>query len=114
VHHEDIEDEQRPVEDAFDPQDMRTMGGLKDKMPVTTLVYAIGTLALAGIPIFAGFWSKDEILAHAAYNDQFPIIYWILVLAAIVLHSIWGANSRWSSWASRATKRPNMPMKARR
>jgi NADH-quinone oxidoreductase subunit L len=84
VHHEDIDhDEQRAVEEDFDPQDMRTMGGLKDKMPVTTLVYAIGTLALAGIPIFAGFWSKDEILAHAAYNGQFPVIYWILTLAAI-------------------------------
>lgn len=83
VHHEDIEDEQRPVEDEFDPQDMRTMGGLKNRMPVTTAVYAIGTLALAGIPIFAGFWSKDEILAHAAHNGQFPIIYWILTLAAI-------------------------------
>lgn len=84
VHHEDIDDDKhRSVEDEFDPQDMRTMGGLRHRMPVTTAVYAIGTLALAGIPIFAGFWSKDEILAHAAYNGQFPIIYWILVLAAI-------------------------------
>lgn len=49
----------------FDPQDMRNMGGLRRKMPVTYRVYLIGTLALAGIFPFAGFWSKDEILADS-------------------------------------------------
>lgn len=46
-------------------QDMRHMGGLGKKMPVTHIAFWIGTLALAGIPPFAGFWSKDEILAEA-------------------------------------------------
>ena len=68
--------------DHFDPQDMRTMGGLKNKMPWTFRTYMVGALALAGIPIFAGFWSKDEILAHASSND-FTAIYWMLTLAAI-------------------------------
>lgn len=45
--------------------DMMQMGGLRKKMPITTTVFVIGALALAGIPPFAGFWSKDEILAHA-------------------------------------------------
>jgi NADH-quinone oxidoreductase subunit L len=49
----------------FDPQDMRNMGGLARKMPITFFTYLMGTLALAGIFPFAGFWSKDEILAEA-------------------------------------------------
>lgn len=52
-------------DDHFDPQDMRTMGGLRQRMPITFWTYIIGTLALAGIFPFAGFWSKDEILADA-------------------------------------------------
>ncbi len=43
-------------------QDMRLMGGLRKYMPVTALTFLIGTLAICGIPPFAGFWSKDEIL----------------------------------------------------
>jgi NADH-quinone oxidoreductase subunit L len=46
-------------------QDIRRMGGLREKMPVTFMAYAVGMLALAGFPLlFSGFWSKDEIL-HA-------------------------------------------------
>lgn len=51
--------------DEFDPQDMRNMGGLRHRMPITYWTYLIGTLALVGIWPFAGFWSKDEILADA-------------------------------------------------
>ncbi|NES95963.1 MAG: NAD(P)H-quinone oxidoreductase subunit 5 [Desertifilum sp. SIO1I2] len=46
-------------------QDMRLMGGLRKYMPITALTFLIGTLAICGIPPFAGFWSKDEILASA-------------------------------------------------
>ena len=52
-------------EEEFDPQDMRNMGGLRKRMPLTYWTYLIGTLALAGIFPFAGFWSKDEILADS-------------------------------------------------
>ncbi len=71
----------------FDPQDMRYMGGLKDKMRATFWPYLIGALALAGIFPFAGFWSKDEILAHASANqgnyNVFLIVYIMLTLAAM-------------------------------
>jgi NAD(P)H-quinone oxidoreductase subunit 5 len=43
-------------------QDMRLMGGLRKYMPITASTFFIGTLAISGIPPFAGFWSKDEIL----------------------------------------------------
>ncbi|GIK58171.1 MAG: NADH-quinone oxidoreductase subunit L [Chloroflexi bacterium] len=52
-----------------DPQDMRYMGGLRHKMPVTFWAFLIGGMALSGLPfITAGFWSKDEIFAHAYHE----------------------------------------------
>ncbi|MBD2256815.1 NAD(P)H-quinone oxidoreductase subunit 5 [Pseudanabaena sp. FACHB-2040] len=53
--------------DAAYAQDMRMMGGLRKYMPVTSATFLIGTLAISGIPPFAGFWSKDEILG-ATFN----------------------------------------------
>jgi NADH-quinone oxidoreductase subunit L len=64
-HAHDEHDHAHGHEEAFDPQDMRNMGGLRHKMPITYWTYLIGTLALAGIFPFAGFWSKDEILADS-------------------------------------------------
>jgi NAD(P)H-quinone oxidoreductase subunit 5 len=46
-------------------QDMRLMGGLRKYMPITAGAFFIGNLAICGIPPFAGFWSKDEILGQA-------------------------------------------------
>ncbi len=66
--------------EVFDPGDMRNMGGLRKTMPVTFWLYMIGTLALAGIFPFAGFWSKDEILLDASLH--FTSVYWQLTLAA--------------------------------
>jgi NADH-quinone oxidoreductase subunit L len=63
-HGDDHHDAHHEEED-FDPQDMRNMGGLRSRMPITYWTYVIGTLALAGIIPFAGFWSKDEILADS-------------------------------------------------
>ena len=68
--------------EVFDPGDMRNMGGLRKTMPVTFWVYMIGTLALAGIFPFAGFWSKDEILLDASLH--YPHVYWILSAAAFL------------------------------
>ncbi len=53
-----------------DPQDMRNMGGLRKKMPITAATFIIATLAISGIPLMSGFMSKDEILAGAtAYSS---------------------------------------------
>jgi NADH-quinone oxidoreductase subunit L len=51
-----------------DAQDMRNMGGLKSKMPLTFITFLLATIAIAGIPGFAGFFSKDEILWQAFAN----------------------------------------------
>jgi NADH-quinone oxidoreductase subunit L len=51
-------------------QDMQKMGGLKRHLPVTYRTFVVGSLALAGIPVFAGFFSKDEILAAAAASGM--------------------------------------------
>lgn len=66
--------------EVFDPGDMRNMGGLRKTMPVTFWLYMIGTLALAGIFPFAGFWSKDEILLDASLH--YTSVYWQLTIAA--------------------------------
>jgi NADH-quinone oxidoreductase subunit L len=66
--------------EAFDPGDMRNMGGLRKTMPITFWLYMIGTLALAGIFPFAGFWSKDEILLDASLHYQ--SVYILLSIAA--------------------------------
>ncbi len=56
------------IEACHHNQDIRTMGGLREKMPWTAGTFLISCLAIAGIPIFAGFFSKDEILLHAYTN----------------------------------------------
>jgi NADH-quinone oxidoreductase subunit L len=65
-----------------DPQDMRNMGGLRKKMPVTFWVYLFGALALAGVAPLAGFFSKDEILTAASSFN--PAIFILLILAAFL------------------------------
>jgi len=56
-------------------QDMRRMGGLWKKTPVTFAVMLCATVAIAGIPPFSGFWSKDEILLGAWHRS--PVLFWI-------------------------------------
>ena len=59
-------------------QDMRLMGGLRKYMPATAGTFLIGTLAISGIPPFAGFWSKDEILGSAfAVNPALWVVGWL-------------------------------------
>lgn len=61
-------------------QDMRNMGGLKNKIPVTHLTFLIGTLAISGFPLLSGMISKDEILANAYGNS--PFVWGVLFLIA--------------------------------
>src|SRR5690606_4108190 len=51
-------------------QDMRSMGGLKSKLPITFITMLIGAIAISGIPPLSGFFSKDEILAHAFVENK--------------------------------------------
>ncbi len=74
-----------------DPQDMRFMGGLREKMPITFWTFLIGGMALSGLPfITAGFWSKDEIFADAWYqwshdgNGLALFVFVMLALAALL------------------------------
>ncbi|MDW8352828.1 MAG: NADH-quinone oxidoreductase subunit L, partial [Anaerolineae bacterium] len=76
---------------AFDPQDMRNMGGLRTRMPITFVTFVIGGLALAGFPfITAGFWSKDEIFADAYYHGLVKgdglatLVFVVLVVSALL------------------------------
>ena len=61
-------------------QDMRLMGGLRKKMPITSATFLIGCVAISGIPPLAGFWSKDEILGQAF--NTFPILWLVGFLTA--------------------------------
>jgi NADH-quinone oxidoreductase subunit L len=51
------------------------MGGLKSKLPITHITFLIGCIAIAGVPPFSGFFSKDEILAAAFAKSP---VYWVL------------------------------------
>jgi NADH-quinone oxidoreductase subunit L len=73
-------------------QDMMEMGGLRKKMPMTFLAFVAGGFALSGFPIItAGFWSKDEILAHAWHEFlhegvvSWPFFVWLLLTVAAFL-----------------------------
>ncbi len=64
-------------------QDIRKMGGLRDALPVTSITFLIAALALAGFPLTAGFFSKEEILINA-YNAEFGnIVFWALAVFAV-------------------------------
>ena len=69
-----------------DEQDMRKMGGIWKKIPVTYAVMWVGTLALIGFPGFAGYFSKDAILeaAYASYNSWHLYAFWLGILAAVM------------------------------
>ncbi len=71
-------------EDHFNPNDMRNMGGLLKKMPVTGWTFIAGGLSLSGFPLItSGFWSKDEILADAWHGGHL-VVFWTLALAAFL------------------------------
>ena len=71
--------------------DIRQMGGLIKVMPLTALAFGIGAVSLGGIPIFAGFWSKDEILL-SVLDHRHPI-FMILVLVAVFMSALYMARA---------------------
>jgi NADH-quinone oxidoreductase subunit L len=70
------------IHGLHDEQDMKRMGALKKWMPVTSATFIIGWLAIAGVPPFAGFWSKDDILL-AAYDKS--VLLWAVGLVTALL-----------------------------
>ncbi len=69
-----------------DEQDIRKMGGLRKHLPVTFITFLLGTIAIAGIPPFAGFFSKDEILAHVFLHNK---ALWALGLVGSAMTSFY-------------------------
>ena len=70
-------------------QDIRKMGGLRKLMPVTLITYAIGMMALSGVPLFfAGAWTKEEVLHATAHWPKSPAPYY-LMLAGVVLTALY-------------------------
>ncbi len=70
-------------DEYFDAQDMFNMGGLLKRMPITGWTFIAGAVSLSAVPfIDAGFWSKDEILAHAWYGH--PVVFWTLAVGAFL------------------------------
>ncbi len=86
MHHVEHELEHEGKDVHFDPQDMRNMGGLKEYMPSTYKTFLLSTFAIAGIPIFSGFFSKDEILAYLfnAGLGEFGAVYYALWGLALI------------------------------
>ena len=70
------------IHGMHDEQDMRRMGGLRKYMPITAATFIVGWLAIAGVPPFAGFWSKDEILLFA--YDKSPALWAIGLVTALL------------------------------
>jgi NADH-quinone oxidoreductase subunit L len=70
------------IHGLHDEQDMRRMGALRKLMPITAITYLVGWLAIAGVPPFSGFWSKDEILLFAW--EKSPALWAIGLLTALL------------------------------
>ena len=86
-------------------QDMRRMGALRTVMPITAGTFIIGWLAIAGVPPFAGFWSKDEILLFTLASS--PVLYAIGLVTAVLtayymtrqVIMVFFGEARWESHA---------------
>ena len=76
---------------STEEQDIRGMGGLRRVMPLTALVFSLGALSLGGIPILAGFWSKDEILI--AVNGNRTPVFIVLALVTALLSALYMARA---------------------
>jgi len=91
-----LEEEGRDTGD-FDPQDMRTMGGVGEYMPATRTTYLLATLAISGIPLTAGFFSKDEILFKAfeyGYDGStYAMAVWVVGILTAVLTAFYMMRS---------------------
>ncbi len=77
------------IHSSHHEQDIRKMGGLRKLMPVTFMTYAIGMMALSGVPLFfAGAWTKEEVLHATAHWPKSQLPYY-LMLAGVVLTALY-------------------------
>ena len=81
------------IHGMHDEQDMRRMGGLRKYMPITAGTFIFGWLAIAGIFPFAGFWSKDEILAKAWFSHNYAL--WAIGAAAALMTAFYMTRQVW-------------------
>ena len=70
------------IHGMHDEQDMKKMGALRKLLPVTSVTFIVGWLAIAGVPPFSGFWSKDDILLNAW--EKSPILWAVGLLTALL------------------------------
>ncbi|OEU70885.1 MAG: NADH-quinone oxidoreductase subunit L [Desulfuromonadales bacterium C00003093] len=68
-----------------DPQDMRNMGGLRKKMPITFITFLVSTIAISGVPLFSAFFSKDEILWWSFGSTRGHWLLWVVGAAAAAM-----------------------------
>jgi len=78
------------IHGLHDEQDLRRMGGIAPRMLVTTITFLVGAVGLAGIPPFAGFFSKDEILAAAFHEGH--VALWAILLLGVLLTALYTAR----------------------
>jgi NADH-quinone oxidoreductase subunit L len=109
VHHGDHGADDHGAE--FDANDMMNMGGLLRRMPATGWTFIVGSLALTGIPVWAGFWSKDEILAdawrafqhggHFGVSANWGFFVWLLLTIAAFLTAFYTGRQVFLTFAGK-------------
>jgi NADH-quinone oxidoreductase subunit L len=107
------------IHGMHDEQDMRRMGGLKKWMPVTAYTFIVAWLAIAGVFPFAGFWSKDEILAQVWFRDDYALYLIGLITALITafymtrqVRLVFYGDERWREQGAHATGEVEEPVAA--
>jgi NADH-quinone oxidoreductase subunit L len=81
------------IHESADHQDLRTMGGLRKYMPLTAGAFIVAWLAIAGMPPFAGFWSKDEVLAKAFSSHSYGA--WAVGFVAAAVTAMYMTREVW-------------------
>lgn len=79
-------------------QDMRRMGGLKTRVPTTYRTMLLGWLAICGIPPFAGFWSKDEILGAASGYPNYGLVFYGVGVVTAALTAFYMSRLMWKTF----------------
>ncbi|MCI4373461.1 MAG: NADH-quinone oxidoreductase subunit L [Thermoplasmata archaeon] len=97
---------------AVGTQDLFKMGGLRKPMRVTAIAFAIGGLSLSGIPPFAGFWSKDDILGAVYSQLGSHPLYWpffLLAFAAVFLTAYYIFRAWFLAFSGDRARDPSLP-----